>query len=84
MYKQINRVYWTDALEDIIESCYLDGSDRRVLVSTNINHPFGITIDQNNIYWSDWGHGSVFSVNKNTGECLLVLVFLILKLDSVQ
>jgi len=62
------RVYWTDALEDIIESCFLDGSDRRVLVSTNIKHPFGITVDQNNIYWSDWGHESVFSVNKNTGR----------------
>ena len=37
---------WSDwGVEDKIEVARLDGADRQVLVSTNLNKPRGITID---------------------------------------
>jgi len=37
-------IYWGDARLDRIETCRLDGSGRRVLMSDNIPHIFGLTL----------------------------------------
>jgi len=38
------RLFWGDAKLDRIESCRLDGSDRRILVSNDPPHIFGLTL----------------------------------------
>ena len=38
------RLYWVDAKTDRIEFSFLNGSDRRTLLSENIPHVFGFTL----------------------------------------
>ena len=64
-------MYWTDAQRGIIESSKLDGSGRVVLIderrsalsSNNSSvvrpHYYGIALDQNYLYYTDWARGSV-------------------------
>ena len=66
----IDRIWWADAKLHTIESTDLDGRDRRIILSENINHPFALTLFQNYMYWTDWEHhrGSINKANKFTGE----------------
>ena len=51
-------MFWTDWAEDAkIERSFMDGSDRRTLISSSLSQPNGITIDYYTakIYWSDSG-----------------------------
>nr|XP_006817539.1 PREDICTED: low-density lipoprotein receptor-related protein 2-like [Saccoglossus kowalevskii] len=47
-----DRLYWTDAHTNTIETVRLDGGDRKVIV-TNIPHPFSVAILENKVYWVD-------------------------------
>ena len=49
-------LYWADAgnLYDRIESSRVDGSNRRVLTTTHVYHPFGIDIFRGVLYRTDW------------------------------
>lgn len=38
------RLYWADAETDTIEMVYLNGTNRRVLVSENVPHVFGFAL----------------------------------------
>ena len=50
-------LYWTDPERDRIEISRLDGSSRRVLISSGFDDPRAIAVDpiRGWIYWSDWG-----------------------------
>ena len=63
-----SRLYWVDAHSDIIETCNLDGGDRRVIKSDGIRHPFSMDIFADTLYWSDWTAHQIQSCNKFTGE----------------
>ena len=56
-------LYWADARLDKIESSNVDGSNRRVILINGINHPFGITLFEDKLYFTDWV-GDIHSVNK--------------------
>ena len=47
-------LYWADAMLDRIESSNTDGSNRHVLTTLGIHHPFSLTALGTNLYWSDW------------------------------
>lgn len=53
----LNRyIFWSDlGITPQIERAFMDGGDRRVIASTEIVYPVGITIDysEQRIYWSD-------------------------------
>ena len=54
----INRkLYWCDYGSDTIEYSNLDGSERIILLSTDIDQPRGLAVDPffDYIYWTDWG-----------------------------
>lgn len=55
------RLYWVDARLDRIETSDLEGNERRVLLSAP--HPFGITVYNGILYWTDWTTRSVASVS---------------------
>ena len=65
-----NRLYWTDAKKDMIASCLYDGSDFKIVVqkSISLEHPFGMTVHKNLIFWDDWTHHALFLADKNTGK----------------
>lgn len=43
-----------------------EGGDLRELIRGHelLNHPFAITLFENNVYWTDWRSNSVIRVNK--------------------
>lgn len=57
-----------DAKIKTIESCKLDGTDRRLVVNKVSKHPFGITVFQDTLFWSDWDSKSIQSCDKFTGK----------------
>ena len=61
-------IYWTDAKMDTIERMKLDGSAREIFIS-NLRHPFGLALNKDRIFFSDWLDRSVYSVSRyNTSD----------------
>lgn len=49
-------MFWTDWADDAkIERSFMDGNDRRTIISSSLSQPNGITIDyySEKIYWAD-------------------------------
>jgi len=65
---QRHRLYWTDAGLQHIESSRLDGTDRKILLSEGVPHPFGIAVHDDLIYWTDWVTHNIESANKLNGS----------------
>ncbi|KAG5848887.1 low-density lipoprotein receptor-related protein 4-like isoform X1 [Anguilla anguilla] len=64
---QTERLYWADAGMKTIEYGNFDGSERKVLIGTQLPHPFGLTLHEDQIYWTDWQSKSIQSADKLTG-----------------
>ena len=56
-----------------IESANLDGSDRKVIIA-GIPHVFGISLNKEFIYWTDWITRSVKKANKYNGGNPVTLI----------
>ena len=67
-------LYWMDAYLDKFESSDVDGSNRRLISTTHIYHPFGITFYQSRVYWTDWQFNAILSVQVSHPTQLSVLV----------
>ncbi|XP_078343271.1 low-density lipoprotein receptor-related protein 2-like isoform X2 [Oculina patagonica] len=52
------QLYWTDQINNMISASHLEGNNRRILVSSNLDQPEGIALDPNQglMFWTDWGH----------------------------
>lgn len=61
-----NTIWWTDARKKSIESCDLSGHNRREVL-TGLSHPYGITILDSHIFWTDWETKSLQRADKHTG-----------------
>uniref|UniRef100_A0AAR2KHS0 EGF-like domain-containing protein n=1 Tax=Pygocentrus nattereri TaxID=42514 RepID=A0AAR2KHS0_PYGNA len=64
---QTERLYWADAGMKTIEFGNFDGSNRQVLIGSQLPHPFGLTLHEDKIYWTDWQSKSIQSADKMTG-----------------
>ncbi|XP_028649665.2 low-density lipoprotein receptor-related protein 4 isoform X1 [Erpetoichthys calabaricus] len=64
---ETKRLYWADAGMKTIEYANLDGTDRQVLIGSQLPHPFGLTLHEDKIYWTDWQSKSIQSASKLTG-----------------
>lgn len=76
------RLYWCDMALDRIESSDLDGTNRRVLfdhydynpniplesVTGEIQTPYGLTLHQEKVFWTDWRRKAVYSADKRIGS----------------
>ncbi|XP_070536212.1 low-density lipoprotein receptor-related protein 4-like [Ptychodera flava] len=62
-----DKLYWADAGSKTIEYSDLDGNNRRVFISTQLLHPFGLALYEDSIYWTDWQTKSIQSADKITG-----------------
>ena len=52
-------------------SLYLVGSFYRG--NTQVNHPFGLTLLHDHIYWTDWRTNSVYRADVNTGANIVLM-----------
>ncbi|XP_050075140.1 putative vitellogenin receptor [Anopheles maculipalpis] len=68
------RLYWIDAKLKRIESMHFDGSDRVVVLSDVLKHPFSVAVFNDRLYWSDWDTKSIQSCDKFTGKMRQTLV----------
>ncbi|XP_025205329.1 vitellogenin receptor [Melanaphis sacchari] len=62
------RIYWVDAKMQLIESIKLDATDRKVIVTEYVDHPFSVTVFEDKLYWSDWTGKEIKVCNKFTGK----------------
>jgi low density lipoprotein receptor-related protein 5/6 len=65
---ELQHLYFCDAKHDRIEIVNTDGTGRRVLIKESLNHPFGLSVLGNYIYWTDWEQKSIERANKLTGK----------------
>lgn len=68
---EARKLYWADALQDRIEMSDFDGK-KRLQVVPHATHPFGFTLHQSNIYWTDWYNKSVLKSFKKPGSNVVV------------
>ena len=69
-----DRIYWSDAHLNTLESSKMDGSDRRIVVAAVAKHPFSLAVFEDTLYWSDWQSREIQSCNKYNGKNLTTLV----------
>jgi len=81
--ESIDRIFWTDAQRDTIETATLDGLDRKVIVD-DVHHPFGIGVFEDKIYWSDWHDFRLFSCNKFNGKNLHILLETPMRMNGIS
>ncbi|XP_032874679.1 low-density lipoprotein receptor-related protein 2-like [Amblyraja radiata] len=71
-----NRLYWVDSKLHTLSSVNMVGEDRRTVLSSHeyLAHPFGVSMFEDDIFWTDWEHNAVYGADKFTGEHLVTLV----------
>ncbi|XP_014344907.1 low-density lipoprotein receptor-related protein 2a [Latimeria chalumnae] len=62
------RVYWVDSRYDYIETVTYDGLQRKTIIhgGSVVPHPYGISVFEHNVYFTDWTKLAVMRVNKFT------------------
>lgn len=68
------RLYWIDSKLKLIESIYLDGSDRRTILEGISKTPFSLAVFEDKLYWSDKASKTIQSCNKFTGKDWKIVV----------
>ena len=65
-----NRLYWVDAYLHKLEYLDLNQNNRMTLISSSfyLSLPFGLTILEDKLYWTDWDWYAVFEADKETGD----------------
>ena len=63
-----SRLYWVDAYLDKIETSDLEGRGRKVLL--RVSHPYGVTVYNGILYWSDWTTRSVAAASIDGSSAL--------------
>uniref|UniRef100_H2Z4B5 EGF-like domain-containing protein n=1 Tax=Ciona savignyi TaxID=51511 RepID=H2Z4B5_CIOSA len=72
---QEQRLFWLDGKLNTMSSCDFDGGNRRTVLSVfnYLQHPFGISVGLNEVYWTDVMAHSVLKCNKWTGNNVTVI-----------
>ncbi|XP_038051609.1 low-density lipoprotein receptor-related protein 4-like [Patiria miniata] len=64
---ETKRLYWADANLDKLETADFNGKYRSIL-TRNMSHPYGVTLFNTRLYWTDWHTSSIESVDKTNGR----------------
>lgn len=70
----VDKVWWVEANLDRIEFMNLDGSGRHQLNVQVLSHPYGITVFEDALFWTDWNFKSVNRADRFTGNDQVVLL----------
>ena len=63
-----DKIYWVDAKLQRIEVANFDGSQRRELISKDVQYPYAVTVGRKHVYWSDWKVRNISMCDKNDGS----------------
>ena len=77
-----NRLYWIDAKLDRIEEFDLNNRNRRVILyfTTDVS-PFGLTMNNDWLYWSEWKTKTISRVSKSRGKNEIIAYGLKIPMD---
>uniref|UniRef100_A0A8C3QLD8 LDL receptor related protein 4 n=1 Tax=Cyanoderma ruficeps TaxID=181631 RepID=A0A8C3QLD8_9PASS len=67
-----SQLLWADAHTERIEAADLNGANRRTLLSP-VQHPYGLTLLDSYIYWTDWQTRSIHRADKDTGANVILV-----------
>ncbi|XP_004851952.2 low-density lipoprotein receptor-related protein 4 isoform X1 [Heterocephalus glaber] len=70
--KASSQLLWADAHTERIEAADLNGGSRHTLVSP-VQHPYGLTLLDSYIYWTDWQTRSIHRADKGTGSNVILV-----------
>lgn len=75
-FSLLDNIYWTDPKFSAIEVARLNGSNRYVVVSGNMDKPMAIAVDPvaGFLFWSDWGKEPRIERARLDGSDRLVIV----------
>ncbi|XP_015230707.1 PREDICTED: low-density lipoprotein receptor-related protein 2-like [Cyprinodon variegatus] len=64
------RVYWSDSHFDTVETVTYNGLDRKMVLNgaTQSPHPFGMTVFENHVFFTDWSKMGVIRSNRFNGS----------------
>lgn len=62
------KLYWADAGMKTIEYSDLNGQNRKVLIAVDLPHPFGLTLHEDRVFWTDWDGQNIQSADKVHGD----------------
>ncbi|TMS22544.1 Low-density lipoprotein receptor-related protein 2 [Larimichthys crocea] len=64
------RVYWSDSHFDTVETVTYTGLDRKIVLNgaTQSPHPFGISVFENHVFFTDWTKMGVVRTNRFNGS----------------
>lgn len=71
--KDSAKLYWNDAKLSVIQFSDFNGRNRRT-VTKNVKHPYGLVVNGNYIYWTDWQTKSLHRADKRNGDDKIDLV----------
>src|SRR5690606_30280022 len=65
--ERVTALYFTTFAEDgtVERLKFVGEAAERTPIATSLNHPYGITVDGDFVYWTNWGDGTVMSLPKN-------------------
>ncbi|XP_067839377.1 very low-density lipoprotein receptor-like [Heptranchias perlo] len=71
-----NRLYWVDSKLHTLSSVDVAGQDRRTVLSSHefLAHPFGVSIFEDHVFWTDRKSNAIYGANKFTGKDLMTLI----------
>ncbi|XP_022905754.2 low-density lipoprotein receptor-related protein 4 [Onthophagus taurus] len=78
------KLYWADGKRNSIDSCNLDGTNRKTILGPDLPHPFGLDIFGSSLYWTDWKTPYIEMADKTNGANRNILVSNISDLMDVR
>ncbi|XP_022087518.1 low-density lipoprotein receptor-related protein 4-like isoform X2 [Acanthaster planci] len=64
---QSQKLLWIDSGRKVIEISNLDGTERRIITSSQMGQPFGISEFQDYVWFTEWDEDMIVRVDKATG-----------------
>ena len=65
-------IYWADLELQQVEMSNVDGSNRRVVVSSGVERPYSLSLHGDTLYISDWNR-RILSTNKTGGQAVHIV-----------